>query len=143
MRLLDIILAMDDDDRRALSAITIERTGGGEWQARLSICRSQYGAEEAIPGVSLRSWVRVPDQYHPLDLDELRRDSDVRVQAVMVQLSGLIGQLDMARYDSDRRTSYLIKSHAGSQQERTRWLMGLRERPENTIWEAEPRFPSD
>jgi hypothetical protein len=152
-KLLDIILALHDEDRRALSAIWIERAADGEWQARFSIARNQYAEGQAIErianhplgeapdtqdlprGIAMVAWVRVPDQIYPIDIDELQRNTDVRAQAHAVQESGLIGKLDMARYDrADRSTSYLIKSHAGSQEERTAWLLSLRERPENTIF---------
>jgi hypothetical protein len=135
-RLLDILLALDTEYLRAVSAIWIERDGRGGWQARLSIARDKYDAPDAgIAGVAMMIWERVPDQCYPLNLDEIERDADVLGQAREVQQSGLIGRLDMARYDAiDRSTSYLIKSHAGTQAERTTWLLGLRERPENMIY---------
>jgi len=135
-RLLDIVLALGAEDLRCLSSIRIERCNDGAWQARCNICRDKYASRESrLRGVSLMAWERVHDQEHPLDLDEIERDRDMRAQATSLQVSGLVGLLDMARFDSaDRRTSYLIKTHAGSQAERSRWLMGLRERPENTIW---------
>lgn len=138
--LLDIILALDDEDRRALSAIWIERGSAGIWQARCSIARQQYGerAHTCPPGVGLTAWVRVPDQIYPLDLDEIERDRHMRAQALAVQQSGIVGMLDLARYDrADRETRYLIKTHAGTQKERTQWLMRLNERPENTIYSSE------
>jgi len=152
-KLLDIIMALQSEDRRALSAIWIERAADGSWQARCNIARdkftgcdsapdleqivsSQIGDVVIPPGIGFMAWERVEDQVYPLDLDELARDEGIRAQAAAVQDSGMIGRLDMARYDrADRSTAYLIKSHAGSQSERTRWLMGLRERPENTIYE--------
>lgn len=135
-RLLDIILALGTEDLRCLSAITIERANNGGWQARCNICRDTHQeGPSGVRGVSLIAWERVPDQEYPLDLNDLARDRDMQSQAASLQASGLVGKLDMARFDSaDRRTSYLIKTHAGSQAERTKWLMGLRERPENTIW---------
>ena len=135
-RLLDIVLALGAEDLRCLSSIRIERSRLGGWQARCNICRNMYeDGPSGVQGISLTSWVRVPDQEYPLALDELQRDRDVRAQAAALQASGLVGRLDMARFDcEDRRTSYLIKTHAGSQVERSRWLMRLLERPETTIW---------
>lgn len=146
--LLDIVLALDAEDRRALSTIIIERSRDGGWQARCSICRDQYAEGAAVerianqeigadipPGIGMMAWVRVPDQEYPLDLDEIERDRSLRAQASALQASGLVGQLDMARFDrADQATSYVLKTHAGSQRERTQWLLSLRERPENTIY---------
>lgn len=136
VRLLDIVLDLTSEDLRCLSAITLERERHGGWQARCNICRDTHTQEPSgVRGVSMMAWERAPDQEYPIDIDELRRDADVRSQVRAVEQSGLIGRLDVARFDgADHRTSYLIKSHAGSQPERSRWLMGLRERPENTIW---------
>jgi len=137
-KLLDIILALDAEDRRALSAIWIERSPDGGWQARCSICRDKFSNSSVSPGVGLMAWERVPNQEYPLDLDELDRDRAMRAQAAALQESGLIGTLDLARYDrEDRSTAYLIKTHAGSQRERTHWLLSLKERPENTLYADE------
>lgn len=138
IKLLDIILAMEAEDRRALSAIWIERGRSGGWQARCSICRDKYAESGAMAGIAMMVWERVPDQEYPLDLDEIERDRSVRAQAYALQESGMVGKIDMARFDgADHTTKYLIKTHAGSQQERTRWLLGLRARPENTIYNGE------
>jgi len=135
-RLLDIVLALGAEDLRCLSAVALERSRSGGWQARCNICRDKYASGDTrVRGVSLMAWERVPDQEHPVDINEIDRDRDVRAQVAGLQSSGLVGRLDMARFDgADRLTSYLIKTHAGSQAERSTWLMGLRERPEHTIY---------
>ena len=136
-KLLDIVLAFAADDLRAISAITIERAASGGWQARTNIFRNKFShAASEVPGISQMFWERVPDQVAALDLSEISRDADMRMQVAAVQSSGLLGSLQLARYDRDDRcTSYLVKSHAGCQRERTAWLLGLQERPENTIYE--------
>jgi hypothetical protein len=131
MRLLDIILTLSDQDRRDLSSIAIDRNDAGEWIATLSISRMQPppdlpGIKDDLrrdhPEVSCTALMRVPDQEHPIDLEESNVSESVRAQAIILQESGLVGKLDMAKYDrATRTTGYKIKTHAGSQAERTAW----------------------
>lgn len=135
-KLLDILLDLPREDLLAVSAISIERSNSGNWQARLNIFRNKYSEHDLHEFVGMQAWERVPEQCYPLDLDEVERDADIRQQAAAVQESGIIGKLNMARFDSAAgHTRYLIKSHAGSQQERSRWALTIKERPENTIWQ--------
>lgn len=135
MRLLDIILTLSEQDRHDLSLIAIERNERGAWYAKLSISRMQTAEDQTAiqadvdhlspnPHVTVTALERVPDQEHPIDIDEINVSESVRAQAGVLQESGLVGRLDLARYDrANRTTGYKIKTHAGSQAERTAWIM--------------------
>lgn len=144
-KLLDILLALDPEDLRALSTIIIERHPDGHWQARLSVCRNKFSQTPNFrPGISMTAWERVADREYRLDLDEIERDRHIRAQVADVQHTAIVGRLNMARFDrDDRTTKYVIKTHAGSQAERTQWLLRLNERPENMIYSRGPSIFGD
>lgn len=81
-------------------------------------------------GVQAAGWERFPDQRRVV-----RMDVPISDQIAELDASGLVGGLDAARYQynlSDANAagvaalSWTIKTHAGSQQERTAWLMSIR-----------------
>lgn len=80
-------------------------------------------------GVSLAGWERYPDQQRPVTLDVPIPD-----QIAALEDAGMVGSLDAARFDggSDAvragypATRWIVKTHAGSQNERMAWLRSVR-----------------
>lgn len=73
-------------------------------------------------GVGVTGFGRYPDQIRIIPLIEPLVD-----QLAAVERSGIAGHLDVARFDADAPTypHWHVKTHAGSQAERTAWLESL------------------
>ncbi|MBI5198319.1 MAG: hypothetical protein HZA19_06900, partial [Nitrospirae bacterium] len=121
------------EERRTISGILIHsRDGkgwtGGPWTVTLSYLTDIPQPEsEALPGVSLKQWERVPDTDHPLDVDADNPVGDIESQIRELNRSGLLGNLDAAKFENKSRgfLEWVIKTHAGNQEERTRWMKDI------------------
>lgn len=75
-------------------------------------------------GVSVAGWTRWPDLER--DLDAL---AEVEEQIRDLYATGLLGTLDAARFtpltDPTQPPRWTVKTHAGSQAERSAWLLSL------------------
>lgn len=112
----------------------------GEAIARLTIALMVQGGEARLPdgtritvdrddlpvGVALTTWAAWPDIYRPVALTPAMEE-----QLAELEASGLVGCLDAIRNDHGPqasahgipRYSWVIKTHAGSREERIAWAM--------------------
>ena len=136
-----IIQELPGTYRERLSAFTIERRGG-RWYAILTyalVVPTNAGTEagpyaitvesrDLPPGITLSGHVRVADSIHALVLRwQERIDPQAEVHAMLraVHKSGVVGALDIARFDSGGAPHWIVKTHAGSDAERAAWLRSI------------------
>ncbi|MBI4589519.1 MAG: hypothetical protein HY725_11815 [Candidatus Rokubacteria bacterium] len=122
------IAALPAPLRDRLSALTIELADAGGWQARLSYALMVQsplpGTGGSMPaGVTLAAWERWPDNV--LALSAVRTEADILAAIRALEQSGLVGHLDLARVSEHHEDSiidrYIVKTHAGSDEERRAW----------------------
>jgi len=128
--LAEIIASLEPVELRAVSALRIE----GE-SCRVSIALFLPGAGPAIlpehiadvdldfldlpEGITVSGWTRYPD------IERAVMPVDVEGQIREVEESGLLGHLDVSRYEVEGRAWWIVKTHAGSDAERAAWLVSL------------------
>ena len=129
--LRDLILAHEPLLRRTLSAIWVEDTAAGRTATLSYVCYGPIGTgrgcyatvdDAALPdGVTLGGVERWPDSRYVIDGGGTPDDAIRALDA-----DRLVGALDWTRIGS----RWIVKTHAGSQRERTAWLLSLtRSRP--------------
>lgn len=119
--LADHVAASPPEMQRAISSIWIGEAAG-RWIARASISTflSDPGLDPVLPdGVSRAAIHRHPDVEWDLD-----PTMSVEIQIRTLHATGMLGSLDAARYNgSDCAPSWVVKTHAGTQAERTAWML--------------------
>lgn len=143
MRLLDIILAMPKKESRYIASIKISDTREEGWAITINYRRfrpwtvepSQIGpyevrsSSEPLPkGIESFGFIRVPDTDHLLTVNGEMPVEDIESQIRLLQGSGLLGNIDAARFEHEKGIlEWIIKTHAGSDKERRDWLESLKE----------------
>jgi hypothetical protein len=135
--LTDIINDLEPVVRNAVSGLHIE-PAGPRYHVSLSIAlytqgtapsatrehRISVDTEHLPDGVSVAGWTRWPNLER--DLDPF---AQVEEQIRDLSATGLLGTLDAARFtplsDPDLPPRWNVKTHAGSQAERSAWLLTL------------------
>lgn len=127
--LAEIIASLEPVELRAVSALRIE----GE-SCRLSIAIFLPGAGPAtmpehiadvdlddLPeGVTVSGWTRSPD------IERAIVPEDIEGQIREVEESGLLGHLDVSRYEIGGQAAWwVVRTHASSDAERAAWLASL------------------
>lgn len=142
--LAEIVAAVPEMLRGAISTLWVEPRPSGGWQVRLTYAlpvaaypgeitgtrQHQIAVDDRdLPlGVHVTDRARYPDSVHPLLVwgDDPRPHIDHQIR--QLSANGTLGSLDASIHHAPDGDQWCVKTHAGSDAERAAWLRALLQR---------------